>query len=81
MKRFLSLAVLLTPTLLNAQQEKQIVIETKNAALVFSTGNNKRVYQSCLGQKLAEGYAQLSGGREAYLTAGTGPQSKKANIS
>src|SRR5690349_3915944 len=54
-----------------AQQEKQIVIETKNTLLVLNVAPNKRVTQSYLGKKIpALEYQQLQGGREVYLTAG-----------
>ncbi|RYZ28148.1 MAG: alpha-galactosidase [Chitinophagaceae bacterium] len=56
---------------LTAQNPKQIVVETKNSALVLTVGSNKRVSQTYLGKKLSGGaYNQLSGGRELYLTAG-----------
>ncbi len=56
---------------LTAQTSKQIVIETKNAALVLTVGSNQRVTQSYLGKKLAvTDYTQMRGGREVYLTAG-----------
>jgi alpha-galactosidase len=56
---------------LTAQTSKQILIETKNAALVLSVGSNQRVTQSYLGKKLpAADYTQMKGGHEAYLTAG-----------
>ena len=55
-----------------AQSQAPIVLETKNTSLVLTVGNNKRLYQSYLGPKLAAStdYAALSGGREVYLTAG-----------
>jgi alpha-galactosidase len=55
----------------NAQNGKQIVLETKNTSLVLTVGNNKRVFQSYLGKKLSPAtIQQLQGGREVYLTAG-----------
>lgn len=52
-------------------QDKQVVIETKNTALVLNIRNDKHVTQSYFGKKLpAADYLQLQGGREAYLTAG-----------
>jgi len=52
-----------------AQTSKQIVIETKNAALVLSVATNKRVTQSYLGKKLpAADYTKISGSKEVYLT-------------
>src|SRR5689334_10912824 len=55
-----------------AQSQAPIVLETKNTSLVLTVGNNKRLYQSYLGPKLAAStdYAAFSGGREVYLTAG-----------
>jgi alpha-galactosidase len=52
--------------------QKQVIIETKNIALVLSVGNNQRVTQSYLGKKLSHSndYAKLTGGREVYITAG-----------
>src|ERR1044072_6975509 len=56
---------------INAQSPKQILIETKNTALVLTVGNNKRVTQSYLGRKLPlPEYTSLQGGSEVYLTAG-----------
>jgi alpha-galactosidase len=52
-------------------QEKQVIIETKNTALVLHVASNKRVNQSYFGKKLqASEYPSLPGGREVYLTAG-----------
>jgi alpha-galactosidase len=63
------IACIFLPLLLIAQPP--IVIETKNFAMVFTIGANKRVYQSYLGKKLSQAeYYNLKGGREAYLTAG-----------
>ena len=56
-----------------AQTTKQIILETNKAALVFSVGNNQKVYQSYLGQKLshsAEYNLLQSTRREAYIGAG-----------
>jgi alpha-galactosidase len=54
-----------------SQTTPPIVIQTKNASLVFTIGKNHRVYQSYLGARLANTeYSTLSGGQEAYLTAG-----------
>lgn len=48
-----------------------ILLETRNSALLFTTGSNQRLLQSYLGKKLSpDEYRQLKGGREAYLTAG-----------
>jgi alpha-galactosidase len=71
MKKFLLLPFLFVCTFLSAQNPKQIVLETKNSAIVLSIGSNKRISQAYLGKKLsASEYSQLSGGREVYLTAG-----------
>jgi alpha-galactosidase len=52
-------------------QSKQIVIETKNTAIVLSITDKGRVNQSYLGKKLkGEEYKMMGGGREVYLTAG-----------
>ncbi|HVG14063.1 MAG TPA: alpha-galactosidase [Chitinophagaceae bacterium] len=71
MNRFLAIAFLFFCVQASAQNSKQILIETKNSALLLTVGNNKRVNQSYLGKKLsADEYSQLNGGREIYLTAG-----------
>lgn len=72
MKNYIAILVIAFISLqLTAQTAKQIVIETKNAALVLSVGSNQRVTQSYLGKKLAASdYTQMRGGREVYLTAG-----------
>ena len=56
-----------------AQNSKQIILETKNSAVVFSVGNNKKLFQSYLGQRLSDNsdYKQLQAGKkEAYIGAG-----------
>lgn len=66
-----SLLLLLNLFFLAAQSQSPIIIQTKNTSLVFTIGSNHRVYQSYLGTRLANtDYEKLSGGREAYLTAG-----------
>jgi alpha-galactosidase len=71
MKRLLVATTLLLHISLNAQLAKPIIIETKNAAMVLTAGNNMRVTQAYFGKKLpATEYPQLKGGREIYLTAG-----------
>lgn len=73
MKKILSLTfTVFLFTTLCAQQAKQILLETKNTALVLSVANNQRVTQSYLGKKPSNtaDYANFSGGREVYLTAG-----------
>ncbi|MEJ7830776.1 MAG: alpha-galactosidase, partial [Segetibacter sp.] len=72
MKKYYPIVVAFFVSLqLSAQTSKQILIETKNTALVLSVGSNQRVTQSYLGKKLpAADYTQMKGGHEAYLTAG-----------
>jgi alpha-galactosidase len=80
MKKYLYVALATIFSIhLYAQDNKQIIIETKNTALVLSIGSNKRVTQSYLGKKLtASEYTQLQGGREVYLTAGMENQNEAA---
>jgi alpha-galactosidase len=71
MKKLLLISCLFVCTLLSAQNPRQIILETKNTAIVLSIGSNKRVTQAYFGKKLsASEYGQLSGGRELYQTAG-----------
>src|SRR3982750_1905783 len=77
------LLVLICNTFLFVQlhaQNKQIIIETKNTALVLSVGSNLRVTQSYLGKKFTvdSEYSKLPGGREVYLTAGMENQNEAA---
>lgn len=56
-----------------AQTGKQILIETENTALIYTIGNNQRLYQSYFGQKLNDSkeYGKLNATRhEAYIAAG-----------
>lgn len=57
----------------NAQKEKQIVVETKNTTLIFTISSAQKLYQSYLGQRLLnpadQGLLQ-STRREAYIGAG-----------
>jgi alpha-galactosidase len=80
MKKYLCVALAAIFSVhLFAQDHKQIIIETKNTALVLSVGNNKRLTQSYLGKKLAASeYSQLQDGREVYLTAGMENQNEAA---
>ncbi|MBN8718753.1 MAG: alpha-galactosidase [Sediminibacterium magnilacihabitans] len=65
--------------LVNAQSDRQILLETKNTALLLSIGANQRVTQSYFGKKLQPAdYALLKGGREVYLTAGMENQNEPA---
>lgn len=71
MKKLLLLICTLSLLTSFGQVGKQIIIETKSTALVFTVSSNIRVVQSYLGKKLSPvEYKQLTGGREAYLTAG-----------
>jgi alpha-galactosidase len=66
----ISLALLLSLSLY-AQNNKQIVIETKNTSLVLTITDNLRVLQSYLGKKISPDlYQAMRSGREIYLTAG-----------
>ena len=51
---------------------EQIVVATDNTSIVFTVGDNGRLYQSYFGKKLANtaDYANLPLGKEAYLTHG-----------
>ena len=51
---------------------EQIVVETDDNAIVFTVGDNNRLYQSYFGQRLngADDYKALPLGTEAYLTHG-----------
>lgn len=63
--------LLLSCTFGFTQQAKQIIIDTRNLALVFSIQPNKKVTQSYLGNKLMSGdYSKISGGGEIYPAAG-----------
>ena len=55
------------------ETEKQIVIETKHSALVYSVGKNKKLYQAYLGEKLnnASDYLLQRNIHEAYIPSGT----------
>jgi alpha-galactosidase len=53
MKKFFATALFLVGALAHAQK-KQIIIETKNTALILSVGDNKRVTQSYFGKKLKQ---------------------------
>lgn len=72
MKKYLALPpVLFLSFSMLAQTGKQVVMETRNTALVLTIGNNHRVLQSYFGKKSNSlDYEQLKGGREVYLTAG-----------
>ena len=55
------------------ETEKNIVIETKHSALVYSVGKNKKLYQVYLGEKLnnASDYHLQRNIHEAYVPSGT----------
>lgn len=81
MKKLLVLTTLsLIALTIYAQNSKQIILETKNVALVLSIGNNKRVTQSYLGKKYTtkSDYEKFRGGREVYLTSGMENQAEPA---
>ena len=55
-----------------AQAAAPIVVETQHLSLVLAVGDNHRLYQRYLGPRLAApaDYARVSGGHEAYVSAG-----------
>ena len=55
-----------------AAVKRQIVVQTDETGLVFTVGDNGRLYQSYIGKRLANAadYANLTGGTEAYITHG-----------
>jgi alpha-galactosidase len=55
------------------ETERQIIIETKHSALVYSVGKNKKLYQVYLGQKLnnTADYKLQRNIHEAYIPSGT----------
>ena len=55
------------------ETEKQIVIETKHSALVYSVGKNKKLYQAWFGEKLnnTSDYLLQRNTHEAYIPSGT----------
>lgn len=59
-------------TLPMSAQKEQIVVQTDDNAIVFTVGDNNRLYQSYFGSRLADAseYANLPLGKEAYLTHG-----------
>ncbi|MFY9153564.1 MAG: alpha-galactosidase [Prolixibacteraceae bacterium] len=80
MKKFIVILTLfLWVSSVNAQfpaqpeTQKQIIIETENTALVYSVGNNQKLYQVYLGEKLnnPEDYKLLPNVHEAYIPSGT----------
>ncbi|MBB5436557.1 alpha-galactosidase [Pedobacter sp. AK017] len=75
--KYISCFLLLFTMGLNAiaQQDKQIIVETKHTSLIFTISSGQKLYQSYLGQKLInhsdEGLLK-STRREAYIGAGMG---------
>ena len=75
MKRVLTilctLAALLCPMGMMAHSQ-YVSVDTRGVSLIFGVGDNGRLYQSYLGQRLTHqaDYAALPGGIEAYLTHG-----------
>ena len=69
--RFLIMSALVTGAVAPMLAE-EIVTETDRAALVYTVGDNGRVYQRYLGDKLrnAADYARVSKSSEAYITHG-----------
>lgn len=69
-KQFLALFMLASAGMAFANQ--QIVVATDNTSLVFTVGDDGRLYQSYFGEKLLNesDYANLPLGKEAYMTHG-----------
>ena len=69
-KQFLTLFMLASAGMAFANQ--QIVVATDNTSLVFTVGDDGRLYQSYFGEKLLNesDYANLPLGKEAYITHG-----------
>lgn len=67
-----SLSVALLSTLAVSAANQQIVVQTDDNAIVFTVGDNNRLYQSYFGTRLSNPaeYANLPLGKEAYLTHG-----------
>ncbi|PTQ97893.1 alpha-galactosidase [Mucilaginibacter yixingensis] len=73
-------ALALLTTGLHAQDGKRIAIETDHTALILNIGKNGRVYQSYLGERLADAADNnvLPQGKEAYITGGMEDQFQPA---
>lgn len=69
-KQFLTLFMLASAGMAFANQ--QIIVATDNTSLVFTVGDDGRLYQSYFGEKLLNesDYANLPLGKEAYMTHG-----------
>src|SRR6185436_17839122 len=65
--------LLLFPAIHAAIPSAPIIITTKDVSLVFTVGDNARLYQTYLGEKLAADadYKNLPSGHEAYITSST----------
>lgn len=71
-KTMLAAVCMLPLSGLTTSAKEQIVVESENTALVFTVGDNGRLYQSYFGKRIANAgdYASLPLGNEAYLTHG-----------
>ena len=65
-KLLLLLIVVLSVNLLNAQNTQLIAIQTQNSELVYSVGQNQKVYQLYLGQKLSNNIELLKSDNEKH---------------
>ncbi|MFL9484002.1 alpha-galactosidase [Chitinophagaceae bacterium LWZ2-11] len=71
-KLTIAFALLFLGANIYSQNNKPIIIEAKNTAIVYAIGANGRIYQNYLGKKLAspDEYLLLKTGKEAYPGAG-----------
>ena len=71
-KLFLLICLVILSISLRASDKTVIPITTENTSLIFKVGDNGRLYQSYLGQKLRfdSDIDQLPMGKEAYITHG-----------
>lgn len=71
-KLFLLICLVILSISLRASDKTVIPITTENTSLIFKVGDNSRLYQSYLGQKLRfdSDIDQLPMGKEAYITHG-----------
>lgn len=71
-KRILIVLLALFAVATTTARQKQVKVETDQLSLVFSVGDNGRLYQSYFGKKLTHDsdYDHLKNGVEAYLTHG-----------
>lgn len=70
--RVLIFVAALSALQLSAQTSQPILIETRHTSLVYSVGNNQRIYQTYLGKRPSDpaDYALLKAPHEAYPGAG-----------